>query len=223
MIGVILLAHGSQDSRHAAQIQQIADRVQLPEHVVRVAFLDYNSPTTVDAGQELKDQGCDHLIVVPMLLSRAFHARVDVPREAQQAADVTGLPIAITDPIGPDESFLDFLDIHLPAAVPVVLATAGTSVLDAQQDLEALATLWSERRNAPVVVAYAAIAQPTVTEALANLETDAEHAAIALFFVTDGGLPDRIIDATADLVHTPTLGLSPELIDLIRQRVRSAG
>ena len=75
----ILLAHGSSDSRHATQAQQLADRAstELGE-AVELRFLD----------SETMPEGAK---VLPLLLGEGWHAKVDLKR-LSEASNCTMLP-----------------------------------------------------------------------------------------------------------------------------------
>lgn len=75
----ILLAHGSSDSRHAAQVEKLAESVssELGE-AIELRFLD----------SEMMPEGST---VLPLLLGEGWHAKKDIVRLAE-ASDCTMLP-----------------------------------------------------------------------------------------------------------------------------------
>ena len=146
--------------------------------------------------------------------------KIDVPAEVAKASAAINREITITDPIGPDSLLLGSLDAQLPPDAPVVLATAGTSDLEAQAAFDALAHAWSSQRGSPVLVAYASQAQPDIATAITQLESVSEHkAAIARFLLFDGVFPDRIKAAAGDRAITSVLGDEPLLAEIIADRV----
>ena len=128
---VVLLAHGSPDPRHARGVEALATRVRTlaPSRPVHTAYLDHHPPTP---GQAAEAAGSGP--VVPILLTPAYHVRVDVPAAiASMNATATG-PFWATDPLGPDPLLLQGIREVLDAAgmVPdpgtaVVLYAAGSS------------------------------------------------------------------------------------------------
>jgi sirohydrochlorin ferrochelatase len=153
-------------------------------------------------------------------LSRAYHVKVDVPAEVAKASAAINREITITDPIGPDALLLGSLDAQLPPEAPVVLATAGTSDLEAQAAFNSLAREWSKRRGTPVIVAYASQAQPDIAAAITQLESVGENqAAIARFLLFDGVFPDRIKATAGDRAISSVLGDEPLLAEIIADRV----
>lgn len=222
MTTVILLAHGSPDARSGEATRALAAALQGRSSgtTVQAAFLQHDEPTLTQVAAALARDGVDSAVVVPAFLSNAFHARVDVPQAVAEAEASSGLRLAIADPIGTDAALLAALDRGLPEG-PVVLATAGTSDVDAQLAFDRLAAGWADRRGAPVAVAYASQAAPDVSTAVARLEEETgRQAAIGSFVLFPGVLPDRIAAAAAGRVVTGPLFTEIETIDVIESRVR---
>jgi len=79
--GLILFAHGARDPRWAAPFEAVAAQVraQRPGVLVRLAFLEFMSPTLPQAGAALAAAGCTQLQVLPMFLGAGGHVRKDLP------------------------------------------------------------------------------------------------------------------------------------------------
>ncbi len=79
--GMILFAHGARDPRWAAPFEAVAARVRMqrPGCEVRLAFLEFMSPSLPDAGDELAARGCTQVQVVPLFLGAGGHVRKDLP------------------------------------------------------------------------------------------------------------------------------------------------
>ncbi len=79
--GLILFAHGARDPRWAAPFEAVAAQVRLrePAAAVRLAFLEFMSPTLPEAGAELVAAGCRSVAVLPMFLGAGGHVRKDLP------------------------------------------------------------------------------------------------------------------------------------------------
>ncbi|MEV0854553.1 sirohydrochlorin chelatase [Nocardia fluminea] len=78
---LIAVAHGSRDPRSAATMAAVVAVVAAarPGIAVRLAFLDLSAPSVDEVVDDLAAQGHTDVIVVPLLLGNAFHARVDLP------------------------------------------------------------------------------------------------------------------------------------------------
>ena len=79
--GLILFAHGARDPRWAAPFEAVAAQVrtQRPDVPVRLAYLEFMTPTLPDAGAELAALGCAGLQVLPLFLGAGGHVRKDLP------------------------------------------------------------------------------------------------------------------------------------------------
>ncbi len=73
---IVLLAHGSPDARHSQGVEALAARVRAlaPDRPVHTAYLDHHPPSPAEAADRAR-----HGAVVPVLLTPAYHVRVDVP------------------------------------------------------------------------------------------------------------------------------------------------
>jgi sirohydrochlorin cobaltochelatase len=88
--GLILFAHGARDPRWSAPFEAVAERVRAarPGCALRLAFLEFMSPTLPEAGAELAGAGCGRIEVLPMFLGTGGHVRKDLPllMDAMRAA-----------------------------------------------------------------------------------------------------------------------------------------
>jgi len=231
---LIALAHGSKDRRSAATIAQLLTEVrsQRPDLKVERAFLDLSKPSFDAVVDRLVAGGFEEIVVVPLLLSDAFHARVDVPAAIEQATvRHPGVLIRASRILGLEPCFLEVLDERLREALSVarvreldalVLAGAGSSEMLANQAVARLARVWSSRHKLPVTAAYASSAPPATGEAVRAFRAEGRrHIAVASLFLAPGSLPDRAaelaLEAGAVAVSEP-LGAHPEVARTILAR-----
>ena len=135
---LVALAHGSRDPRSAATITALVGEVRAmrPDLKVERAFLDLSKPsleTTIDRLARKHEE----IVVVPLLLTDAFHAKVDVPSAiAAAAAQHPEVQIRATPILGLEPRFLEVLDLRMREALSaarareldaLVLAAAGSS------------------------------------------------------------------------------------------------
>ncbi|MGE5451456.1 MAG: sirohydrochlorin chelatase [Acidobacteriota bacterium] len=80
--GILLFAHGARDPAWAAPFEAAASRLKARAGAaaVELAFLEFMTPTIVEAGQRLATQGCTRVTVVPLFLGAGGHVRKDLPR-----------------------------------------------------------------------------------------------------------------------------------------------
>lgn len=228
--GLLLIAHGSREARHAATMNAIADRLRavLPEVGVGVAYLDHHGPDVSTAAAALGGR----VRAVPMLLSHAFHHRVDVPGAVAKAR-ARGVLIELADALGPDPRLLTAAAERLRAVgarpgpgTGLVLAYAGTTDSAAAAAVHGLAERWQRRSGAEVRVAHAADSGPRLAEVVAELRAGgARLVHIAPWFLAPGRLLDGVrvaaAAAGADAVAAP-LGDAPAVVEAVLGRFDAA-
>ena len=231
---LIALAHGSRDPRAAATIKALVGEVRKlrPDLRIESAFLDLAKPSLQTVVDRLVKAGFEEIVVVPLLLTEAYHAKVDVPAALAEAMERhPGLRIRGTSVLGLETSFLEVLDLRMREALKsarvreldaLVLAAAGSSDALANQSVARLARVWASRHKLPVTAAYASAAPPATGEAVRAFRAQGKrHIAVASFFLAPGLLPDRAaelaIEAGAVAVSEP-LGAHPEVARTILAR-----
>ena len=87
-LGILLFAHGARDARWALPFEAVAQQVreQAPHAQVRLSFLEFMSPSLIDAGLALAESGCTAVRVVPLFLGSGGHVRKDLPLLMAQLA-----------------------------------------------------------------------------------------------------------------------------------------
>ena len=231
---LVALAHGSRDPRSAQTIKALVDEVKAmrPDLRVEPAFLELSRPSFDTVVDRLVKAGYDEIVVVPLLLTRAYHAKVDVPESVAAAgARHPGLQIRATDVLGLEPVFLEVLDRRLRAALrearvreldALVLAAAGSSDALANQAVTRLARLWGSGHRLPTLAAYASAAPPATGEAVRQFRAEGRrHIAVGSLFLAPGTLPDRAaelaLEAGAVAVSAP-LGADPEVARVVLAR-----
>src|SRR3546814_132068 len=231
---LIALAHGSRDPRSAETITALVAEVRKmrPDLRIETAFLELSKPSFGSVVTKLVRAGYDEIVVVPLLLSDAYHAKVDVPTAiAEQTSKHEGLQIRATDILGLEPAFLEILDLRLREALKtarvreldaLVLAAAGSTDPLANQAVARLARLWGTHHKLPVKAAFATATPPATGEAVRAFRGEGRrHIAVASFFLAPGFLPDRAtelaLEAGAVAVADP-MGAHPELARTILPR-----
>ncbi len=231
---LVALAHGSRDPRSAATIKALVGEVRAmrPDLRIEPAFLDLSKPSFPTVVDKLVRAGYDEIVVVPLLLTEAFHAKVDVPEAiAAATARHQNLKIRGTRVLGLEPVFLEVLDRQLRSALKearvreldaLVLAAAGSSDALANQAVARLARLWGAKHKLPTVAAFASAAPPATGEAVRQFRAEGRrHIAVGSLFLAPGRLPDRAaelaLEAGAVAVSEP-LGADPEVARTILAR-----
>lgn len=80
--GIVLFGHGARDPEWAGPMKRVAARIgaRAPHTPVRVAFMEFLSPTLDEAVDALVAEGCAELTVVPVFLAQGGHLKRDVPQ-----------------------------------------------------------------------------------------------------------------------------------------------
>ncbi len=231
---LVALAHGSRDPRSAETIRALCAEVRKmrPDLRIEPAFLDLSKPSFQTVVDKLVKAGYDEIVVVPLLLTEAFHAKVDVPEAITAAMSrYENLKIRATNVLGLEPIFLEVLDRRLREALKearvreldaLVLTAAGSSDALANQAVARLARLWGSKHRLPTVAAYASAAPPASGEAVRQFRAEGRrHIAVGSLFLAPGRLPDRAaelaLEAGAVAVSAP-LGADPEVARTVLAR-----
>jgi sirohydrochlorin ferrochelatase len=231
---LVALAHGSRDPRSAVTIKALVDEVRAmrPDLRIEPAFLELSKPSFTTVVDRLVRAGFDEIVVVPLLLTEAYHAKVDVPSAVAEAqARHEGLKIRATNILGLETQFLEVLDLRMREALraarvreldALVLAAAGSSDPLANQAVARLARVWGTKHKLPVTAAFASSSPPATGEAVRAFRAEGRrHIAVASLFLAPGFLPDRAaelaLEAGAVAVSAP-LGAHPEMARTILAR-----
>lgn len=231
---LILLGYGSHDPRvakvsHAIRQGLLAIR---PELDIHVAFLDHCAPSGLQVLTKLVKGGVDEVVVVPLLLSDAFHALVEVPALIAQAnATFPQLRITASRPIGPEAQLLSVIDRRLRDALRarrvaeldgLVFAAAGSKDIRSNAIVARRARQWATHHRLPCVTAFATGSGPTTAEAIRTLRSQGRrHIAVGSWFLAPGLLFTRqaelAFEAGAVAVSDP-MGGEPEIAEVALTR-----
>lgn len=139
----VLLAHGSPDPRHASSLERLRERVAAPLRAAghgptRLSWIEHDRPSPAELGRELSGE----VTLVPMLITPAFHARVDVPAAARDLAS-GGARVRVADTLGGHHLLLAAVEERLRDAghdpdAPTVLVAGGSSSGEAAAGLTRL-------------------------------------------------------------------------------------
>lgn len=213
---------------------------------VRAAFLDHCAPSLPQVLGSLSADGDPKTwapaVVVPLLLTAAYHSKADIPAQlAAAAAARPGLDVVSAGTLGPHALLLAALERRLreagvavddpgeagPAATGVVLAAAGSSDPAANATIADLAARWARERGwRAVVPAYASAAGPRPAEAVRALrDAGADRVAVATYLLAPGYFADKIRDGALGgeaAVVSGVLGAAPEVADVVLDRYLAA-
>ncbi|MFF5563913.1 sirohydrochlorin chelatase [Streptomyces sp. NPDC012623] len=236
---LLVVAHGSRDPRHASTVRALARRLRAlrPGPRVETAFLDFDAPSVPERLDRLVAEGVRDVVALPLLLTRAFHAKSDLPAVLREAAERhPRLRIRQAGVLGPAPLLTEALDRRLyeagltpgdRASTGVVLASAGSSDPEAIAVIAHIAREWRHTGWCAVRPAFASASLPRTEDVVRELRADhgVRRVAVAPYVVAPGRLPDRIADGAraggADVL-AEVLGTAPELVRLLLRRYEEA-
>jgi len=223
---LVVVAHGSRDPRTLSTVHTLLDLVRelRPGLPVRLGHIELNAPLLPDT---LASLGTRDAVLVPLLLSRGYHVKRDIPEMAAAAPART----RVAAPLGPHPLLVEALYERLVEAgwrtrmdeatrrtSAVVLAAAGSRDPDAALDTSHTARLLAERLGVPVVPAYASAAKPTIETAVRALAARGRHrVAVASYFTAPGLFATQCAEKAPWLASAP-LGTHPALARLLLHR-----
>ncbi|WP_405666159.1 sirohydrochlorin chelatase [Streptomyces sp. NBC_01166] len=239
---LLVIAHGSRDPRHAATVHALTARVRSlrPGLRVETGFLEFNAPSVPRVLERLAAEGAGEVVALPLLLTRAFHAKSDIPSVLREArARLPRLRIGQAEVLGPSPLLNAALEQRLyeagvspgeKSSTGLVLASAGSTDPEAIAVIAEIArelrhTGWCAVRPAFASAAVAGGSSRTADVVRALRADGVRRVAVAPYVIAPGRLPDRIAagaeEAGADVL-ADVLGPSPALARLLLNRYDEA-
>ncbi|MEV3854825.1 sirohydrochlorin chelatase [Streptomyces sp. NPDC050095] len=230
---LLVIAHGSRDPRHAATVHALVREVRAQRPGVRVetSFLDFNIPSVSGVLDSLAAQGVRDVVALPLLLTRAFHAKSDIPAVLRTAP--RSLRIHQAEVLGPSPLLLSALERRLYEAgltpddkptTGVVLASAGSTDPEAIAVIAEIAREWRHTGWCAVRPAFASASLRRTQDAVRELHAlGCTRVAVAPYVLAPGRLPDRIASGSTEAdVLAEVLGPAPEVARLLIERYEGA-
>ena len=222
MIG---LAHGSRHPGVTAGIEALLAQVTARTGVASYpAYLDLTAPELDAVAAVLAAAGERTAVVVPLLFTEAFHARIDVPAAVARAAEASGVQLVVAPVLGTDDDVLEAVEQRLTAAgtasdEPVLLYAVGSSQAAANVAVAGLASRLAARRGTPVRVGFGTT-EPRALDVLASFE--GATGTVVPLFVAPGLLLDAIASAVAAAGWRLTDPLGTLLAPVVAHRYSAA-
>lgn len=227
---LVVVAHGSRDPRALSTVRTLLDRVreQRPGLPVHLGHIELNDPLLPDT---LASLGTREAVLVPLLLSRGYHIKRDIP----EMAAASQVRARVAGALGPHPLLVETLHARLVEAgwqtrmdeatrrtSAIVLAAAGSRDPESKIDTNRTAQLLSERLGVPVVPAYATTAAPTVPDAVRALAANGRHrVAVASYFTAPGRFATESAEVAPWIASAP-LGTHPAMAKLVLHRYDQA-
>jgi sirohydrochlorin ferrochelatase len=222
---LVAVAHGSRDPEALRTAQALLDRIRAvrPGLPVRLGHIELNEPRLGDTLAGLRGD----VVLVPLLLSRGYHVKQDIPQALAGAPHLRGV---VAGPLGPHPLLAEALHGRLAEAgwragatrSGVVLAAAGSRDPESVRDTARTAALLRRRLGGIPVVPAFATAGPSVTDSVnALLARGRDRVAVASCFASPGRFATQTSTAAPGLAAAP-LGAHPAMARLVLHRYDQA-
>lgn len=210
---LLLVGHGTRSQAGVAEYFALAERVRAlsaepdrgpgPRLAVGAGFIELSPPPISAAVGDLVAAGHSDIVVVPLVLFDAGHAKTDVPASVNLArAAHPGVRFRYGRALGVHPQLLEAVEERLAHAVgederadtAVLLVGRGSSDPDANAELCRVARLlWEGRAWAQVEPAFVGLTSPRVPEALERLRRLGHRRVVVVpYFLFTGVLAERI-------------------------------
>ncbi len=243
-VGVLLVGHGSRSRLGASQMHRITDLVAAarPGTIIELGFLEMSEPPAARALDDLVARGCRQIVVVPLLLLGAGHAKSDVPAVIIEGRERhPGVAVTYGSPLGVSGELVAIAGANLDAArrpagageaLPLLVVARGTSDPDANAEATRAARLVAEWHGSTLLhVGFTGMTWPSVPDALEQMAVLTPGPfAVFFWFLSHGRLIERArgqIEAFSaasgrTVVDAGYLGPDPALVTPVLARIDEA-
>jgi sirohydrochlorin ferrochelatase len=177
MQAILYVCHGSRVAKARAEasafVEQCKANIDVP--IQELCFIELAEPDIITGIDICVQKGATRIIVLPLLLLSAGHAKHDIPEAIRQAKQRhPHLEIVLGKPFGVHETMIDIVvDRIKEQAVPldhesmILLIGRGSSDPDTKRDMTAIAKLLQSKTNIlRVDICFLAAIRPTLEDGL---------------------------------------------------------
>lgn len=237
--GLLLVGHGTRSLASGGEMNELCllVRRQLPDVDVDLGFLEMNDPPAGEVLDRLVAQGARRIVVLPLVLLSAGHAKSDVPAIVVDGRRRhPGVDVRFGSPLGITRDLVAILGGAVLEAggggLPLLAIARGTSDPDANGDAHKAARLVAEWTGAPFVhTGFTGVTGPSVPQALdVFARLGYPRIAVVFWFLCTGRLIERARDDIAAfvdrtgvaVVDAGYLGPDPRLVPLVSRRYQDS-
>jgi len=246
MDAVVVVGHGSRDPEGNEEIRQFVQSMksQLGVPIVETCFLEFERPTVKDGLEASVAKGATRVIVIPLMLFSAGHAKIHIPAELDEIREkYPQVEFIYGRPIGIHHQVLEILTSRLAQLgldpqeeqrdTAVLVIGRGSSDHDANSDLFKMSRLfWERLKVGTVETAFMGVTQPLVDGGIDRcVRLGAKKVIIMPYFLFTGILIKRMEAMVKDFQAvypgvefqmTEYFGFHPLLAEVVKDRVKEA-
>ena len=234
-----MVAHGSVCVRSDGETQALGDlvRASLPGVAVDIGYLEMTNPPAGKQADRLVALGCRRVVVLPLMLLGAGHAKSDVPAVVMEARSrhpevefPFGRPLGVAR--APVEQLGKAVVASGGAGLPLLMVARGTSDPDANAEACKAARLLGEWTGAAFVhVGFSGVTGPSVPDAAGVFaRLGFPRIAVVWWYLFHGKLIERGRDdlarfsaaAGVEIIDGGHVGPDPSLVPLVVARYHEA-
>ncbi|MEB3752075.1 sirohydrochlorin chelatase [Geobacillus sp. FSL W8-0032] len=240
MEAVLYVSHGSRVAaarlEAARFVEQCKAAVDIP--IQELCFIELAEPDIITGVDRCVAQGATRIIVIPLLLLSAGHAKRDIPAALELAKQRhPAVEIVCGSPFGVHDAMIDIIIDRISECAPsldgesmILLIGRGSSDPDTKRDITAIARRLQEKTHVPhVSVCFLAAIGPTLDEGLEQANASPCRRVFVVPYLLFTGVLMKTIERKLRGFPTsdkqwhlcPYLGYHPRLVTLIRQQVAS--
>lgn len=229
MDAILLVGHGSRDPEGNEELLEFAQAVaaRVPGTCVETCFLELARPSIAEGVQACVEKGATRVVLVPIILFAAVHAKIDIPMAIDRAkAKYPQVEFVYGRPIGVHEKIVSILLSRLkearPVAVPAGMNSAvevpgevtdqetavlvlgrGSSDPDANSDFFKICRmLWEKLPYTWVESCFIGVTQPSFPDGLERcVRLGAKKIIVLPYFLFTGVLIKRIGEMTEEFAE----------------------
>lgn len=243
--GLLLVGHGTRDQRGQGEAMLLARGVaeRLAPEPVELGFLELAEPPLSQAIERLVERGTRRIVVLPLLLFAAGHAKQDIPAAIErEVARHPGVDWVQTSHLGLQPALMRLAGKRFTQAVAkldprraedTLLLVVGRGSSDAQAQAELRAFAARRAGESPVAraeICFLALAEPSLEAVIPQLAAEGfRRIVVQPHLLFHGELADRVAERIrAAALHFPSaewivaghLGVDPLLVDAVVARRR---
>ena len=210
-VGLLLVGHGTRQAAGLAEFEQIAGKVRElgTEFAVESCFLEIAEPDIATGMSRLFDRGVRRVVVSPLLLFAAGHAKRDIPEAVCAAlAGTSGVDVVFARPLECHPRVLTLSKRRFDEAnlgpesgrTSLVLVGRGSSVPPAIEEMKRFGSFRAtEDAIGESTVCFVTIARPTLDEGLAlAARSELPQIVVQPHLLFAGQVADQVAAKTAE-------------------------